>query len=116
MDLVPRLGAFRQPFAWAIVPLFNEPEPLPASSSSSSTQPNGSKRSSLSDSYNFTLALGPGTEFKQIYRYKGNDFDDQHFMDTVSEYSKVLFSNCKFSTSLVKQLQTQQINPWSCSR
>eukprot|EP01114_Cavostelium_apophysatum_P003911 TRINITY_DN1404_c0_g1_i1.p1 TRINITY_DN1404_c0_g1~~TRINITY_DN1404_c0_g1_i1.p1 ORF type:complete len:1840 (+),score=629.05 TRINITY_DN1404_c0_g1_i1:76-5595(+) len=56
-----RLGQFKQPFCWSMVPIFGD---------------------------DGKLAIGNETDFKPMYRQKATDISDAHFLEMINEYSK----------------------------
>ncbi len=83
--LCSRLGKYRQPFCWGMIPLFNE---------------------DLSG-----LAGGEGSEFKPLYRQKPTDISDSHFLELINEYTKVLSAMIS-SVHMHRLVPAREIRPF----
>jgi hypothetical protein len=68
-----RLGMYRQPFCWGLIPLFNE---------------------------DHSLAIGENVEIRPFYKYKGTEIGDALFFDLLNEHSKGGSANSKRSKTL----------------
>lgn len=75
-----RLGQYRQPFCWAMLPLFGEDK---------------------------KLMVEKNTEFKALFRQKSSDIGDSHFLETVNEYTKVIIKFSGKSKIYVEQFHEE---------